>query len=95
MSSPIQHCSSDMMHSGSWNEMRKRNKTSSFASPFMKKSPINKGCAKSDGGPGCVQKRGGEYVIINNKKPDNQVWKSGFSSKAEANEALAGYHANK
>tara|TARA_B100001559_G_C16397270_1_gene574079 strand:+ start:555 stop:764 length:210 start_codon:yes stop_codon:yes gene_type:complete len=66
-----------------------------FSTPFMMKSPINAGCAKSDGGPGCVQKRGGEYVIINNKKPGNQVWKSGFSSKAKANDALAGYHANK
>ncbi|GAH18026.1 unnamed protein product [marine sediment metagenome] len=66
-----------------------------FNTPFMMKSPLNAGCAKSDGGPGCVQKRGGEYVIINNKKPGNQVWKSGFSSKAEANDVLAGYHANK
>jgi len=58
-------------------------------------TPLNKGCAKSDGGPGCVQKRGDEYVIINNKKPGNQVWRGGFASKAEANKVLAGYHANK
>ena len=57
--------------------------------------PLNKGCAKSEGGPGCVQKRGGEYVIINNKKPGNQVWRGGFASKAEANKVLAGYHASK
>lgn len=29
-----------------------------FNTPFMMKSPLNAGCAKSDGGPGCVQKRG-------------------------------------
>jgi len=57
--------------------------------------PLDKGCAKSEGGPGCVQKRGGEYVIINNKKPGNQVWRGGFASKAEANKVLAGYHASK
>ncbi len=58
-------------------------------------SPLSKGCAKSEGGPGCVQKKGNEYVIINNKKPGNQVWRGGFASKAEANKVLAGYHANK
>lgn len=58
-------------------------------------TPLNKGCAKSEGGPGCVQKKGNEYVIINNKKPGNQVWRGGFASKAEANKVLAGYHANK
>ena len=57
--------------------------------------PLNKGCAKSDGGPGCVQKRGGEYVIINNKKPGNQIWRSGFSSRKAANDNLAAYHTNK
>ena len=64
-------------------------------SPYSMQGPLNKGCAKSEGGPGCVQKRGGEYVIINNKKPGNQVWRGGFASKAEANKVLAGYHANK
>ena len=58
-------------------------------------SPLSKGCAKSEGGPGCVQKKGNEYVIINNKKPGNQVWRGGFASKAEANKVLAGYHASK
>jgi len=59
------------------------------------KGPLNKGCAKSDGGPGCVQKRGDEYVIINNKKPGNQIWRSGFPSRKAANDNLAGYHASK
>jgi len=57
--------------------------------------PLLKGCAKSEDGPGCVQKKGNEYVIINNKKPGNQVWRGGFASKAEANKVLAGYHASK
>jgi len=63
--------------------------------PFGMKGPLDKGCAKSEGGPGCVQKRGDEYVIINNKKPGSQVWRGGFASKAEANKVLSGYHANK
>ena len=50
------------------------------------------GCAKSEGGSGCVKERGGEWVILNNKK--GGIWRSGFSSKAAANDNLAGYHAN-
>jgi len=57
--------------------------------------PLSKGCAKKDGGPGCVEKRGDEYVIINNKKPGKQIWRSGFSSRKAANDNLAGYHASK
>jgi len=59
------------------------------------KGPLNAGCAKSAGGPGCVEKRGSEYVIINNKKPGNQIWRSGFPSRKAANDNLAGYHASK
>ena len=59
------------------------------------KGPLNAGCAKSAGGPGCVEKRGNEYVIINNKKPGNQIWRSGFPSRKAANDNLAGYHASK
>ena len=62
--------------------------------PSMK-GPLDKGCAKKDGGPGCVEKRGDEYVIINNKKPGKQIWRSGFSSRKAANDNLAGYHASK
>ena len=52
-----------------------------------------KGCAKSEGGSGCVVKRGGEYVILNNKK--GGIFQSGFKSKQAAERSLAGYHANK
>ena len=62
---------------------------------YRSQSPIAKGCAKSEGGSGCVKKRGDEWVIENNKKPGNQVWRSGFSSKAQANNQLAAYHSNK
>ena len=62
---------------------------------YGSQTPLTKGCAKSEGGSGCVKKRGSEYVIINNKKPGNQIWRSGFSSKEQANKVLAGYHANK
>ena len=52
-----------------------------------------KGCAKSEGGSGCVVKRGDEFVILNNKK--GGVWRSGFASKAAADKVLSAYHANK
>ncbi len=52
-----------------------------------------KGCAKSEGGSGCVVKRGDEFVILNNKK--GGIFQSGFKSKAAAEKSLAGYHANK
>ena len=61
-----------------------------------KDSPMKmegKGCAKSEGGSGCVVKRGGEYVILNNKK--GGVWRSGFASRSAADKVLAAYHANK
>ena len=61
-----------------------------------KDSPVKmegKGCAKSEGGSGCVVKRGGEYVILNNKK--GGVWRSGFASRSAADKVLAAYHANK
>tara|TARA_R100001230_G_C5649421_1_gene154734 strand:+ start:399 stop:1082 length:684 start_codon:yes stop_codon:yes gene_type:complete len=60
------------------------------------RSPVKmegKGCAKSEGGSGCVVKRGGEYVILNNKK--GGVWRSGFASRSAADKVLAAYHANK
>ena len=61
-----------------------------------KDSPMKmegKGCAKSEGGSGCVVKRGDEYVILNNKK--GGIFQSGFKSKQAAERSLAGYHANK
>ena len=51
-----------------------------------------KGCAKSEGGSGCIVKRGDKFVILNNKK--GGIWRDGFASKAEAEKALAAYHAN-
>ena len=51
-----------------------------------------KGCDKSEGGDGCVVKRGNEYVILNNKK--GGIWREGFNSEGEAEKALAAYHAN-
>ena len=60
------------------------------------RSPVKmegKGCAKSEGGSGCVVKRGGEYVILNNKK--GGIWRSGFASRSAADKVLAAYHANK
>ncbi len=61
-----------------------------FKSPFSK---TGKGCAESEGGSGCIKRRGNEYIILNNKK--GGVWRSGFTPEAEAKKALSAYHANK
>ena len=60
-----------------------------YNSPFFK---AGKGCAKSEGGSGCIVKRGDKFVILNNKK--GGIWRFGFASKSEAEKALAAYHAN-
>ena len=82
---------------GRLEKKEKKYQTKFGKSPYgpSMKGPLDKGCAKSEGGSGCVQKRGDEYVIINNKKPGSQVWRGGFASKAEANKVLSGYHASK
>tara|TARA_R100001129_G_scaffold32708_1_gene21976 strand:+ start:3971 stop:4906 length:936 start_codon:yes stop_codon:yes gene_type:complete len=69
---------------------RENNITRRSSSPMKMEG---KGCAKSEGGSGCVVKRGGEFVILNNKK--GGVWRSGFASKAAADKVLSAYHANK
>lgn len=51
-----------------------------------------KGCAKSEGGSGCIKKKGDEWVIMNNKK--GGIWRDGFTSEKDAEEALDAYHAN-
>jgi hypothetical protein len=51
-----------------------------------------KGCAESEGGSGCIKKRGSGWVILNNKK--GGVWKK-CKSKANCEEILDGYHASK
>tara|TARA_R100000664_G_C2729997_1_gene120798 strand:+ start:487 stop:687 length:201 start_codon:yes stop_codon:yes gene_type:complete len=60
-----------------------------YGSPFL---ASGKGCAKSEGGSGCVVKRGDKFVILNNKK--GGIWRDGFATKEEADKALAAYHAN-
>ena len=60
-----------------------------LGSPFLK---AGKGCAESEGGSGCIKKRGNQYVILNNKK--GGIWRDGFASEAEAKKALSAYHAN-
>ena len=51
-----------------------------------------KGCSESEGGSGCIKKRGSGWVILNNKK--GGVWKK-CKSKAHCEEILDGYHASK
>lgn len=49
-----------------------------------------KGCAKSD--KGCIRKRKGGWVILNNKK--GGVWRK-CKSRAHCEEILDGYHASR
>ena len=69
------------------------NPLSRHSSPLLS---AGKGCAKSKGGDGCVVKRGGKIVILNNKK--GGIWRDndgkGFASTDAANKVLAAYHAN-
>jgi len=51
-----------------------------------------KGCAESEGGSGCIKKKDGQWVIMNNKK--GGIFKR-CSSKRDCEEILAGYHASK
>ena len=65
--------------------------------PELVVSPANQGCAKSEGGSGCVVKRNGKWVILNNNEPG--IWRDnkgkGFASAEAAKKVLSGYHANK
>jgi len=54
------------------------------------KSPLE-ACAKSEGGSGCVQERGGEWKVISNKT--GKPWPGNYGSKSNAEAALRGYHA--
>lgn len=64
---------------------------------YMHKSMANQGCAKSEGGDGCVVKKNGKWVILNNKK--GGIWRDndgkGFADPEAAQKALSGYHASK
>jgi hypothetical protein len=51
-----------------------------------------KGCAESEGGSGCIKKRGDGWVILNNKK--GGVWRKCTSEK-DCQEQLDAFHANK
>ena len=55
------------------------------------KEQEGKGCAESEGGSGCIKKKDGKWVIMNNKK--GGIFKK-CSSKKDCEEILAGYHAN-
>mgnify|MGYP001131843036 CR=1 FL=1 len=64
---------------------------------YMHKSMANQGCAKSEGGDGCVVKKNGKWVILNNKK--GGIWRDndgkGFANPEAAQKVLSGYHASK
>tara|TARA_A100001515_G_scaffold111043_1_gene92124 strand:+ start:362 stop:652 length:291 start_codon:yes stop_codon:yes gene_type:complete len=51
-----------------------------------------KGCAKSQGGSGCIRKRDGKWVIMNNKK--GGIWRK-CDSRAHCEEILDAYYAAK
>ena len=50
-----------------------------------------KGCSESEGGSGCIKKRGDGWVILNNKK--GGVWRNCDSEK-HCEEILDAFHAN-
>ena len=58
----------------------------------LKENKEGKGCAESEGGSGCIKKKDGQWVIMNNKK--GGIFKK-CSSKKDCEEILAGYHASK
>ena len=51
-----------------------------------------KGCAESEGGSGCIKKRGSGWVILNNKK--GGVWRK-CDSKTHCEKILDAFHASK
>ncbi len=51
-----------------------------------------KGCAESEGGSGCIKKRGSGWVILNNRK--GGVWRKCDSEK-HCEEILDAFHASK
>ena len=51
-----------------------------------------KGCAESEGGSGCIKKRGSGWVVLNNKK--GGVWRK-CDSKKHCEEILDAFHAAK
>ena len=50
-----------------------------------------KGCAESEGGSGCIKKRGKGWVILNNKK--GGLWRK-CTSKKDCQDQLEAFHAN-
>ena len=63
---------------------------------LLSKSPFyaaGEGCAKSEGGDGCIKPQGdGEWKILNNKK--GGIWRKDIASRGKAVDILEGYHAN-
>jgi len=51
-----------------------------------------KGCAESEGGSGCIKKRGKGWVILNNKK--GGVWRKCTSEK-NCQQQLNAFHSNR
>lgn len=51
-----------------------------------------KGCAKSEGGKGCIVQQDGGWVILNNKK--GGIWRK-CKSKEHCEDILSAYQANK
>ena len=73
-----------------------RGEVNTYKNHLVNESTISeqegKGCAESEGGSGCIKKRGNEWIILNNKK--GGVWRDGFKSEEDAKDALDAFHAN-
>jgi len=73
------------------NQGNVKNYTNHNVNEVEVKEQEGKGCSESEGGSGCIKKKDGKWVIMNNKK--GGIFKK-CSSKKDCEEILAGYHAN-
>lgn len=77
----------------SWMGKENKNAKSQLVRRISKKlhESEGKGCAESEGGSGCIKKRGDGWVILNNKK--GGVWRKCTSEK-DCQKQLDAFHAN-
>ena len=59
---------------------------------MMSETKDGQGCAKSQGGPGCIRKRDGKWVIMNNN--EGGIWRK-CNSEEHCHEIMAAYGAGK
>ena len=58
--------------------------------PFYQMNAIKQGCAKSEGGSGCIKGSGSSWKVESNKT--GKDWDATYNSKGKAQAALKAYH---